>query len=358
MSSFLPSAFVFSSTFVPSATNPFQSNRSPIRPFQKRTLTAAVLDTPAANSYLQQHAEVVLRDFLTRRAVHTVMYYMDEMRDTPTKKWLSSFDNFSKKVRNDQFKDGDGFLHKMMRKQNEKGVYKIQHPSRSYLSRTYHFIIEPNRIAKRIYEVRDHLANEWANDLKCIGEENNEIQRMSFEKMLTSDEKVLASKRNLIFDADPMNSDCTPLRHKNYVALKTLTIQHAVARLLPFIRDQGPNHDYMYLLAFFNSYGPIKDGDTFIRELMARPVETRTHPNHLIQPHNLAVQILETRLAIAKEWIGVMEFIPEERQLLNRSILERSMELSDNIGEDIPKPKPEIEKKASSDIDGELDHSI
>lgn len=357
MSSFLSTTFVFSSTFVPFTTNTFQYNRSPIRPIQIFSPTVAILDTPAANSYLQQHAEVVLRDFLTRTAVHTVMYYMDEMRDTPSKKWLSSFDNFSQKVRDDQFKDADRFLYKMMTTQNKKGVFKIQHP-RAYLSRTYHFVIEPNRIAKRIYQVRDHLANEWANDLKCIKEENTEIQRMAFERRLTTDEKVLASKQNLIFDSDPMNSDSTPLRHKNYNALKTLTIQHAVARLLPFIRDYGPNHEYMYLLSFTNSYGPIKDGDHFIRQLMAKPVETRTHPNHLIQPHNLAVQILETRLAIAKEWIGVMQFIPEERQLLNRSILEKSMQISNDIGEDIPKPKSEREEKASSDNDDELDHSI
>lgn len=184
---------------------------------------------------------------------------------------------------------------------------------------------------------RMQLAAEWARDLRCIDAENLELQRLAFEKMLCATEAELNSKRNLIFDSDPFSNDHTPLRYKNYIALKTLTTQHAVARLLPYTRDRGSNHEYMYLLQFVSSYGAIKDGDEFLRALMDRPLESRTNPVYTIHPRSIALQILELRSAIAAEWIAVMEYIPEEQRLMNRAILERSINVSEAPGEDFPK---------------------
>lgn len=266
------------------------------------------------------------------------MYYMQELGDGPSQQWLNKFDNFSHRVHTDNFKDGDSYIDKMMRAQREKGSFKVSHLG-GRLSRTYHFTIDPNRIAKRILAVREQLSGEWAHDLACIENENLEIQRMEFEKMLTSDESVLQSKRNLVFDTDPFSNEHTPLRYKNYLALKTLVTRHAVARLLPYMRDSASNHEYMYLLQYVNSYGPIADGDTFVRDLMAKPIEMRTNPDYTIQPRALALQVLELRLAIAQEWIGVMQFIPDEQNLMNRNILEKSMEMSNSLGEDIMRPK-------------------
>lgn len=299
--------------------------QSPQRPAARPYVPKAVLDTPASNTYLQRHAEVVLRDFLTRRAVHTVMYYMDEMHDGPSKIWLSRFESFEQKVKANQFRDGDTFIDRMLRAQPEKGTLKVGHPR---FSRTFTFTIEPNRIAKRILQSRGQLSAEWANDLKCIEAENLELQRIGFEKLFCKDDTELDSKRSLIFDSDPFSTDHTPLRFKNYQALKTLTTLHAAARLIPYLRDRGPNHEYMYLLQFVKSYGPIKDGDLFIRTLMERPIETRTNPSHIIHPRAIALQIMELRVVIAKEWKSVMEFIPEEQSLSARRSLERSINLS------------------------------
>lgn len=264
---------------------------------------------------------------------------MHELHDGPGHDWLSKFDNFSEKVKSRQFKDGDRFLDLMLNSPNEKATLKIGHPSGRF-SRTYTFTIEPRTIAKRIIDVRNQLAGEWALDLKCVEAENLEIQRMNFERMLTSDESEIASKRNLIFEADPFANDQTPLRYKNYMALKTLITQHAIGRLLPYLRDCGSNHEYMYLLQFTNSYGAISEGDEFLNALMKQPVEFRTNPSHTIHPNGLAVQILELREVIAKEWISVMDYIPEEHKL---SVL-RTLENSMNASHDLPKdqwPTPE-----------------
>ncbi|KAI0566719.1 Chaperonin-like RbcX [Gracilaria domingensis] len=249
---------------------------------------------------------------------------MHELGDNITRNWLKSFDDFSGKVEEDRFVDADDYLQRMMRAESESKTVQISHLG-GRLVRNYDIVIEPYRIAKRIFAIRKQLAGEWAKDLRCVRMENLEIQRMAVESILCSNEAELQSKRNLIFDSDPFSNDNSPLRYKNYHALKTLTTRHAVSRLLPYIRDCGPNHDYMYLLQFCKAYGSIDDGDDFVKKLMAKPLENRTHPNHLIQPRGLALQILELRWAIAEEWISIMKFIPEEHMLMNRSILERSV---------------------------------
>lgn len=250
---------------------------------------------------------------------------MQELGDGPSRDFLKRFDGFNEKVNGDQFEDGDGYLDRMMRAQNQKISMTISHMG-GRLKRTYDFTIEPKRIADRIYAVRKQLAAEWGNDLRCIENENLEIQRMEFEKMLTKNEKELQSKKNLIFDSGQF-SNTTPLRYKNYMSLKTLLTQHSVARLLPYMRDEGSNHEYMYLFQFTGSYGTISDGDDFIHTLMNKKVQMRTHPNYTIQPRGIALQILEVRQAIALEWINIMKFIPEEQMLMARSILERSMDM-------------------------------
>lgn len=295
--------------------------------------TVAVLDTPASNTYLQRHAELVLRDFLTRRAVNTVMYYMHELGDGPCHQWLSNFENFSENVKKHAFRNGDLFLERMLIAPPEKCSLKIGHPSGRF-SRTFHFTIEPRNIARRIIDVRVQLAGEWSRDLRCVDAENLELQRLSFERMVVSSEKELDSKRNLVFESDPFANDQTPLRFKNYVALKTLITQHAVARLLPYLRDQGSNHDYMYLLQFTNTYGAIGDGDDFVRELMGRPVELRTNPTFTVIPRSIAGQVLELRSVIAAEWITVMDFVPVEHELNTRGALEKSIDASQNLPDD------------------------
>lgn len=296
------------------------TGRSVARPTPK-----AVLDTPASNTYLQRQAELVVRDFLTRRAITTVLYYMQELGDGPSHNWLNAFQGFSGRVAGQMFKNGDGFLNDMLVAEKIHGVLKVGHPTGRF-SRSFPFTIEPRHIARRIFDVRVHLASEWAQDLCCVPNENLEIQRLSFERQVAKSEAELDSKRNLIFDSDPFAHDQTPLRFQNYVGLKTLLTQHAVARLLPFLRDQGSNHDYMFLLQFINRYGAIADGDAFVRTLMEKAPEPRTNPSFTVLPRAIAVQLMNLRAALANEWVSVMKFVPEEYNLMKIGMLEKSME--------------------------------
>lgn len=311
----------------------------------------AVLDTPASNTYLQRHAELCLRDFLTRRAVNTVLYYMHELHDGPSHNWLSNFDNFSEQVKAHKFKNGDQFLDKMRQAPMEKGYLKIGHPSGRF-SRKFPFTIEPRRIASRIVDVRVELAAEWAKDLLCIEAENLELQRIAFERLVAKSQAELDSKRNLIFDSDPFANDQTPLRFKNYSALKTLLTQHAITRLLPYLRDMGSNHEYMYLHQFLGSYGPIGDDIDFFHDLMGRLPESRTNPSYVVMPRSIAAQILDLRAVIAKEWIAVMDFVPVETKLLRCGMLEKSIEASHNLPEDGRSPPSKHSSDEGNNPDG------
>lgn len=307
---------------------------SPAQPTSQTQPVVAVLGTPASNTYLQAHAELAVRDFLTRRAVNTVMFYMNELGDGPSHQWLSQFDDFSNKVKLRQFRNGDQFIARMLLAPLKEGTVTIGYPSARGLSRTVSFVIEPRRIAQRVIDVRLHLSTEWASDLRCVDADNLELQRLSFERILVSSEQELDTKRNLTFDSDPMATDQTPLRFQNYIALKTLITQHAVARLLPYIRDHGSNHEYMYLLQFMNWYGAIADGDEFIRDLMARQVEQRSNATFTVVPKSIALQLLELRSAIAAEWISVMEFVPMEHEMNARGALEKLFEVSNDLPSD------------------------
>lgn len=287
--------------------------------------TVAVLDKPAANPHLKEVSAGIMRDFLTRRAVHTVLYYYREMRDSAAINWLLNFERFDIREKNDMFHDGDEFLLSMYAQPPVKGFYVQKHP-RAYMTRKFPFTIRPAQVADSILHSRKQLAEEWAVDLRCIESDNLELQRMSFERIVEKDPRKLDARRNLVFDSDVFESNQSPLRHKNWNKLVVLVTQHALTRLMPYLRDTS-NHDYMYLLNFVSRYGSLSDGDAFVEELLTKPPVERTNPTYTVNPRALAVQILDLRAEIADEWIVHMKNVPDEQLKLSRTALSRSVKL-------------------------------
>lgn len=308
---------------------PFAPGRTARTPL--RAPLTAVLDTPAGNTYMKRVSQEAVKDYLTRRAVRTVLYYQAELAQSPEKNWLEQFDQFSTKDKNGSFVDGDAFLDKMLHSSKVKGFITIGHPKGRF-SRKFPFTIDPHRIASSILASRRQLSAEWATDLGCIAAENLEIQRMCFEKLLCADEATLTSKRNLIFDSDPFTSDHTPLRFNNYASLKVLITQHAIGRLQPYLRDTS-NYEYMFLLEFVASYGSLTDGDDFIWKLMESPVQSRANPKCVVRPRAIAMQIMDLRKVIADEWIEVMQQVPDAELSRARDMLEQAAKMSSDFGE-------------------------
>lgn len=226
---------------------------------------------------------ISVRNFLTRRAVSTVMYYIQKMRDSVTWRWLTNFDGFVHKVDHDCHLDGDRYLDRMMRACNEKGTIQVSH-MQGRLSTTYKFTIEPYRIATRIFNFSKELASERATDLKYIKMGNSDIQRLAVERLLCTTTQELEFRRNLIFGHESLSTENTPLRYKTYSAIKTLPSRHALSRILPYMPDHAPNYGYMYILQFNSAYGPMNDGDQYVNHLMNRQLEERTYPSHTIHP--------------------------------------------------------------------------
>jgi hypothetical protein len=300
-----------------------------------RRVARASLEKPVGSSnYLQVTSAVVLRSFLTRQAVRTIAFYLAEFRDVPSKDWLLRFDGFEEREKQQSFIDGDGsFLRKMFRAQPQEGTMVVGHP-RGRFKREYKFVIEPPKVANRVLAARTQLAEEWANDLGCIRLENNEISRMAFERMFESDEKKLSSLRGRVFDFDNFSGDQTPLRFKNYMKLKLLVTQQAIARLQLYLRDTS-NYDYMFLRSFIQgSHQPLVDDEKLLVELARQPPITRINPDFVIDPASLARRLMEIRSQIAQEWIAVLHGVPEEHVNWSRVRLEESLSLNPTQGED------------------------
>lgn len=282
---------------------------------------------------------------------------MQELRDAPSHNFLRTFDSFEDKVISSDFNEGDAYLDRLQAAPIRTGTFRVGHP-RSRLSRKCSFTINPPRIALSVLSARKQLAAEWAVDLRCIEEENLEIQRRAMERTTTSDKRELQAKENLIFEIDPFASDNSPLRYRNYVSLKTIITQLAITRLLSYLRDHGSNHDYMWLLQYQRSRKQNLQGDDLVRDIMSRSVEMRTNPEHTIQPRNIALKVLELRGIIAKDWIAVMSCVPEEQMLRAKGRLEKTMEMSASLGEDVRKQSSDTDVEASLESEEDGKHQV
>jgi len=253
-----------------------------------------------------------------------VLFYFREMRDLASVNWVLKFDKFEVREKNDLFHDGNSFISKMLVQPPVHGEY-VQNGPRSYLTRRYPFTIKPSQIARSILENRKQLAKEWEVDLRCVENDNLELQRMSVERILEKDPKILDTKRNLIIDYDNLD-DSSPMRSRNFNKLLILSTQHSITRLMWYLRENS-NHDYMYLMEFVSRFGALDSTTNFIEELMKQPIEARINPVYNVDPRKLAVLMLELRASIAQEWIQVMKGIPEEQVDLTRKIIEKSINL-------------------------------
>lgn len=284
-----------------------------------RRAVVAVLDEPAVNPHLKRESATTVRDYLTRRAVHSVAYYFQEFGDSATRQWILRFDNFAAREASETFLDGDAFLSRMLAAAPVTGTV-VQ---RGSYRREFPFTITPSRVARSVLAARAQLAGEWASDLSVVAADNFELQRSACERSLGA---CVAAQRRPVIEFDVDDGDQSPLRFRNFQNLMVLVTQHAVARLQPFLRDTS-NHEYMYLSQFVQQYGPLKDGDDFVEKLMAQPMQDRTNPTFVLDPRAIAMHIMDLRNVIAKEWVEVMEQVPEEQLRFTRGLLERSAEL-------------------------------
>lgn len=275
---------------------------------------------------MKKMGALAIQDYLTCRAVRTIIFYCEEFNDGPSKNWLLRFDHFEQREKS-LFHNGHQYLMKMLYAPKEHCSVTVGHP-RGYFKRQYRFTIDPYRMARRILSAREQLASEWSHDLTLVKGENLSLSRLAFEKMFLGkdgeeDSEKLERKKGRVYDEATFKNQ-SPLRYKSYQNIKVLTTQHATARLLTHLRDCC-NHEYMWLMQFIRSYGPIKNGDDFIQSIMKHEPEIRRNPAFTVVPQSLASQVMSLRVDVAEEWMEVMANVAKDHLDLERSLLEMSV---------------------------------
>lgn len=344
------------------ANNVLPSGR-PAR-YHSPNVTRAVLGVPPGpvgsnESYSQMVTGAALRSLLTKRAVATVAYYLMEMNDSPTRNWLLQFEDFAKRCDENRWEDDGTFLHNMLRAKPVKCTMNVGHP-RGRFKREFKFEIVPMQIAQRILAVRLQLAKEWAHDLQCVALENQEITRMSLERVIHSDEVSLTAAKKNVFDFDNLEANQTPLRFKNYGKLKMYVTQHAISRFELLLRDTS-NHDYMFFRTFRRHMEPLSNDEEFIVGLRNQLPASRINPVHEINPKDLAQMLMDLRVEVAQECISVLKGIEAEQKLDERRRLEVSLSLM-TMGEDrdstLDLRNEEVKDVESKGVEGEAKSSV
>jgi len=269
-------------------------------------------------SRLYDQPSQALYDFLTRRAVKTIMYYFDEFHDGPSKDWLNTFDNFGQ--REDHFTGSDAFLVKMLKSPRETCIMTIAHP-KGYFKREFKSTIEPAKICERIMSVRKQLAEEWSRDLQLIARENLEVIRVTLEKALYGRDHNVDRMRSLILDHDMFTNDYSALRSSNYAKLKTMLTHYASYQVLENLHHTN-NHEYMWFNHYLRGH-VVKNDEDFVLELIRAPVVNCTHPHYEIFPRMIAEKVLEARLQIANDWI----FLLSSTEEANRRIYQKAVSM-------------------------------
>lgn len=266
---------------------------------------------------VEKAAKKAFRDFLTRRAVRTVLYYLREFHDGSTEKWLKKFEDFDREERH--FSDWEGYIMRMFEAKRVEGVEVQAHPKGNF-RREFKFTIEPARVARRVLATRLHIASEWKEDLRLLDRENLEINRFHFELSVNPDVNLDPLKERIL-DVD-LDDDSSPLRSQSYARIRTLATHYATHRLLQRMKAKS-NHHYMWLSEYLIGHSIGPDSEQFLYNLLCENPLYRTNPKTYISPPKVAMMIMNCRIAVAEEWITDLDSVEEDQLALQRTVLQR-----------------------------------
>eukprot|EP00183_Erythrolobus_madagascarensis_P005618 CAMPEP_0185845130 /NCGR_PEP_ID=MMETSP1354-20130828/1184_1 /TAXON_ID=708628 /ORGANISM="Erythrolobus madagascarensis, Strain CCMP3276" /LENGTH=403 /DNA_ID=CAMNT_0028545025 /DNA_START=104 /DNA_END=1315 /DNA_ORIENTATION=- len=271
-------------------------------------------------------AENALYDFLTKRSVKTLMVYLDEFHDGPSKDWLEKFADF--KQREATFAESDKYLLRMMRTTTQKGTLTVSHP-KGYFKRSFPFTIEPRRLAERILAIREQLAAEWQRDLQLIEEENQQLHRIHLELSLNGADTDLNKVRKRIFEHDPFADNDSALCSSNYRQLKAMLTEFASYAFLDKLKHVD-SHSYKWLDSYLSTH-EVGNDEAFLRELWTMPTVSpsssseETDVEGEVRPFDLAGKILSERLKLSKDWSSLLTNAPSANRVLLLECLKESV---------------------------------
>jgi hypothetical protein len=213
--------------------------------------------------------------------------------------------------------------------------------------------------------VREEISKEWVNDLEILIQSNDQLLESyldhQFEaralqeddddddqevKDLTAPYSDRSGEKVFVYDRNAMtlltnsfgsyDRDSTPFRRSNFDLLLLLSTQESIHRVLREYMKKDDTENYEWLRDFytervkkhFDGHQSYGRADDFLEELLLSPPmvqKARDGEIHLIDPTEMAEDIIQERSEVAREWKRVVAKIRDEHIDLRRLLLDRRM---------------------------------
>lgn len=339
-------------------------------------------DKEEALSRARNDARVDVRNLLTQRAIQSLLYLCESVRDPHSGKWIEDFLETSNQLQ--YHGTGAAYMERfggtwdapllaMMERDKDVVVVSAKRSGKGhkgwsknnpYLEDRYvefHIDIDPVSLASRILSVREQIAKEWVIDLDVLRQTNQRIfesyheickeERTKMDSELQSRppvafERTAAIALNAQMDSSAQAS--SPFRKGNFDLLCNLCTQASVHRLLRELKDAGNSKEipFTWLRNFYvDRVADYFDGDQkygraddFLEELLLSSpsvIKTLDGKEGLVDPMGLAESIIEIRSQVVEEWKTIMADVPQAHGSgIRKALLEKQMAAwgSGNLG--------------------------
>mmetsp|Transcript_16255 Transcript_16255/g.49197 ORF Transcript_16255/g.49197 Transcript_16255/m.49197 type:complete len:392 (-) Transcript_16255:331-1506(-) len=295
----------------------------------------------------QQHA--VLNNFLTQRAVQTLIFLQKTSRDTVTAGWLERFGQdgggFERYHGTRGLKSQwDDYLSAMLtaeletivvslkkRGPNGTGGWSKNNPYLQARYFNYTVDIRPANLAERVLELRTALAAEWKDDLRDISNVLQENHFSSRRAEVVNGSAFSKAQEKLRFaplegyDAAIGAGDSTPYRRGNFDLLARLSAQEGVFLVLKKLQRRN-SRESLYSRAFleefyearsahFDGDGPYGVAETFLRDLadqLPRVISSPYEKPFFLDPVRLAESVMYEQRQVLQAWHAALDRVPHD----------------------------------------------
>ncbi|KAG8467863.1 hypothetical protein KFE25_006915 [Diacronema lutheri] len=285
-------------------------------------------------SALEDDGEQIKR-FVLQRALQTVMFYMRTCRDTPTADWLERFlelpglneyhglDGLREPWRmtvTRLFAEPPTSIVVQSIPRNRAGSGNNPYLPPKVL--TMAFDIVPQRIALRVLDCTLEVAQECADDLGLMSQENDQIRRAY---VAGSGSASIRASTYPTLAHEPEGTSKSAFRGGTYDLLKRLVTREAARGAIKAL-EPGPGAQW--LARFYKANGAAFDGesryhvgDDFLKALLAEMPAVSS--GGVVDPKAIADGILDQREAVAERLREQLASVPGDVQDIKRDFLEK-----------------------------------
>jgi len=289
----------------------------------------------------------LIKDFVTQRALQTMLSNLDFAHQTDHRDFLSRF--LEHEGVQDFHSYGGlkcGWMEYLttLRKTapfdivRRKPMRKVGSANNPYIKQQffeYSINIDPSRLAEDMCEVRLQIADEWQADLQLIAAENAELFRHHNEMMVNGSDTQLHFKHPLMVQGD----QDSPLRKSNYDLLEKYATHVATQRVLhDMSRSKPERHSHSWLREYVVLHGEGFEGDhgfnvgrSFLAGLLGAPPSVVPGKKGskritMIDPLDIAARIMAERQCVADRWVEALGEVEEDHLEIKRKVLQDCFE--------------------------------